>query len=52
MNLFLAGLALTLAAPALKGACKGGSSPIEGTWNLVEWAQGRATMAITEGTAM
>jgi uncharacterized protein (TIGR03067 family) len=52
MNLFLAGLALAVAAPALKGPAKGDTSPIEGTWNLVEWIQGGATMAIAEGTAM
>ena len=52
MNLFLAGLALTLAAPALKGPPKSDTSPIEGTWNLVEWIQGGVSIGIAEGSAM
>jgi uncharacterized protein (TIGR03067 family) len=52
MNLFLAGLALTLAAPALKTPPKGESSAIEGSWNLVEWVHSGNTMLIIEGSAM
>ena len=52
LAVFLAGLALTLAAPALKGPAKGEASLIEGTWNLVEWIQGGASIGVAEGSAM
>jgi uncharacterized protein (TIGR03067 family) len=45
----LLGLAVVVAAPALKGPAKGDLPPIEGDWQLIEWVNNGASVGISEG---
>jgi uncharacterized protein (TIGR03067 family) len=52
MNAIFAGLALTLAAPALKGPVKGDPPPIIGEWMLTEWLQMGQSIGFTPGASV
>jgi uncharacterized protein (TIGR03067 family) len=49
MNGMFVGLALVIAAPALKGPVKGDPPPIVGEWALTEWLQSGQPVGFTEG---